>query len=117
YVDGGLVGTLAAGSTPATADANPVQVGRNSASSSQYYAGDIDEIRVAGRAFSDAEIANDGAGRLPYTDSGLIANSVYSAILEAFDGTGSAGLTPSVTRYTLAETPTAFAVTAASSNT
>jgi HKD family nuclease len=70
YVDGQQVASLNTNAMPAT-DTMPLTIGKNSSSNSNYFIGDIDEVRVYNRALSAQEVS-DAYNNGIFSNDGLV---------------------------------------------
>ncbi len=74
YVNGVLQGTVAVGSTPLTSPADVLIGGRTASSPQQFFAGDIDEVRIWNYARTACQINTYMNCEIATSVSGLVAN-------------------------------------------
>lgn len=100
YVDGKLLGTVAAANAGASVIGTPIFVGRTAAGA-EYFNGAIDEIRVLSTALNDDDILLEYVGTVhKYSSNGGVSFSTAAGSF--LGGTPANGITTSVTYTTAA---------------
>jgi hypothetical protein len=90
YVNGVLQGTVAVGSAPLTSPAAILIGGRTASSPQQFFAGDIDEVRIWNYARTACQINTFKNCEIPNTATGLLANYHFN---QGIAGNANAGIT------------------------
>jgi len=95
YIDGALAASKG-GTIPNPASSTPLRFGRQYGGNGEYWAGDIDEVRIWNVARSASDLQLNLSNRLAGTESGLIGywrldeganNVVFDATTNGFNGT------------------------------
>jgi hypothetical protein len=74
YVNGALSGTASVTYPTFNSTTNNIWIGGEVAGSGEYFAGNIDEVKIWNRALCVSEILNNMNGEIPTNSSGLLAN-------------------------------------------
>ena len=90
YVNGVLQGTVAVGSAPLTSPADILIGGRTASSPQQFFAGDIDEVRIWNYARTACQISSYMNYEIANSAAGLLANYHFN---QGVAGSANAGVT------------------------